>query len=87
MQKRLAAGDRDHGRAALFHCGKALLGRKLLFENVRRILHLAAAGAGQAATEERLEHQHQGIALDAGELLLQHIGGNRAHLGNRNSHL
>ena len=44
---------------------KALLGRELLLENVRRILHLAAAGAGQVAAEERLQHQHQRIALVA----------------------
>jgi hypothetical protein len=33
-----------------------------------RILHLAAAGAGQVAAEERLKHQHQRIALVAGQL-------------------
>ncbi len=64
---------RDHGRAALFNGGEALLGRELLFEDVRRILHLAAAGAGQVAAEERLEHQHKRIALVAGEALLEHV--------------
>ncbi len=87
MQQRLAAGNRDHRRAALFHCGKTLFGGELLFEDVGRILHLAASGAGQRAAEERLQHQRQGIALDARELLLQHIAGNRCHLRDRNSHL
>ncbi len=47
MQQWLAAGDGDHRRAALFHRGKTLFGGELLFENMRRILHLAATGAGQ----------------------------------------
>jgi len=38
---------------------------KLLLQNMWRILHLAAAGAGQAATKQRLQHQHQGKALGA----------------------
>ena len=87
MQQRFAAGNRDHRRAALLNGGKALFGCELLLEDVRRILHLAAAGAGQATAEKRLQHQHQGIALDAHQLLLQHITGNRAHLGDRNGHL
>ncbi len=86
MQQRLAAGDGDHGRAALFDGGEALLGRELLFEDVRRILHLAAAGAGQVAAEERLKHEHQRIALVALEPLLEDIGGNRPHLGDWNCH-
>src|SRR5581483_7030796 len=55
-------------------------------QNMGRILHLAAAGAGQVAAEERLEHEHRWIALDALELLLPHIAGNRPHLGDRDGH-
>ena len=80
MEQRLAAGDGDHGRAALFDGAEALLGRELLFEDVGRILHLAAAGAGQVAAEERLEHEHQRIALVAVEPLLEDVGCNRPHL-------
>ena len=80
MQQRLAAGDRHHGRAALFDRGEALLGRELLLEDVRRILHLAAAGAGQVAAEERLQHEHQRIALVALEPVLEDVGCNRPHL-------
>ena len=86
VEQRLAAGDGDHGRAALFNGGEALLGRELLFEDVRRVLHLAAAGAGQVAAEERLEHEHQRIALVAAHALLEHIGGDRPHLGDRDCH-
>jgi hypothetical protein len=58
VQQRLAAGDGHHGCAALVDRGETLLGRELLFEDVRRILYLAAAGAGQVAAEERLKHKH-----------------------------
>ena len=87
MQQRLATGDGNHGRAAFVYSGKALLGSKLLLEDVGRILHLAASGAGQAATKERLKHQNQRVALDAGELLVQHISRDRPHLGDGNCHI
>src|SRR5208282_3628048 len=70
MKERLAAGDRDHRGAAFFDRGKALLGCELLLKNVRRVLHLSAAGAGQVAAEERLEHEHKRIPLSPGEALL-----------------
>jgi hypothetical protein len=86
MEQRLAAGDGDHGRAALFDGGETLLGGELLFEDVGRILHLAAAGAGQVAAEERLQHEHQRIALAAPEPVLEDVGCDRTHLGDWNCH-
>ncbi len=80
MEQRLAAGDGDHGRAALIDGSEALLGRELFFENVGRILHLTASGAGQVAAEERLKHENKRILLVACELFLQDVGGNRPHL-------
>ena len=65
MHQRLAAGNGDHRRAALVDRAKALLGREVLLEHVRGILDLAAAGAGQVAAKQRLQHQHQRIALAA----------------------
>ena len=53
------------GRAALIDRAEALLGREVLLQNVGRILDLAAAGAGQVAAEQRLQHQHQRVALAA----------------------
>ena len=50
------------------------------------VLDLAAAGAGQVAAEERLEHQHERVALAARELLLQDVAGDRPHLRNRHAH-
>src|SRR5271167_83843 len=87
MQQWLAARDGDHGRATLVHRAQALLHRELLAEHVSGILDLAAAGAGQVAAKERFQHQHQWVALAALDLLLQDVGGDRPHLGNRNSHV
>ena len=80
MQKRLTAGDRNHGCATFLDRGEALLGRELLLEDVRRVLHFAASGAGQVAAEERLEHEHKRIALLPGEALLQNVAGHCRHL-------
>ena len=61
VQEGLAAGDAHDGRIALVHGVEALFHRQLLLENVGRILHLSASGAGQIAAEGGLKHQHQGI--------------------------
>ena len=65
MHQRLAAGNGDHRRAALVHRAEAFLRREVLLEHVRRILDFAAAGARQVAAKQRLQHQHQRIALAA----------------------
>ena len=80
MHERLAAGDADHRSAAFFDGLEALLGREVLLEDVRGVLDLAAAGAGQVAAEERLEHEHQRIALTSLQLLLQDVSSDRPHL-------
>src|SRR5438045_9779738 len=54
MQQRLSAGNRNHGRAALVDRLEALFRRELTFQNVGRILALAASGTGQVAAEQRL---------------------------------
>jgi len=41
----------------------------VLSQDLRRVLDLAAAGARQIATEQRLEHQDERVALAAGDLL------------------
>src|ERR1035438_9752670 len=50
------------------------------------ILPQPARAKGQIAAEERLQHQHQRIALAAFDLLLQDVRGDRPHLRNRNTH-
>ena len=69
VHERLAAGDAHDRRAALVHRREALLDGQVLLEDLGRVLDLAAAGARQIAAEQRLEHEHQRIALPAGELL------------------
>ena len=74
------------GRAALVDRVEALFGREVLLEDVRRVLNLAAAGAGQIAAEQRLEHQDQRIALATAQALAEDIGRHRPHLRYRNCH-
>ncbi len=80
VQERLAAGDGDHGCAALFDGLETLLGREHALEDVGWVLHFAAAGAGQVTAEERLKHEHQRVTPVAGEALLEHVAGHRSHL-------
>jgi hypothetical protein len=86
MQKRFAAGDADHWRAAFINGFEALLGRELFLKNVRGVLDLATAGTGQIASKQGLEHQHKRVPFSARELLAKHIARYRPHLRNRNAH-
>jgi hypothetical protein len=66
VKKRLSARDGHRRRAALIRCPEALLRGQILLQDVGRVLDLPASGAGQIATEERLQHQDQGITASAG---------------------
>src|SRR5262245_53418426 len=50
------------------------------------IVDLAAARTGEVALEERLEHQHERVALDAAELLLQDVEPHPDLLTQRDAH-
>ena len=50
------------------------------------ILDFAAAGAGEVAAEEGFEHEDEGVALAAAELLTEDVGGDGPHLGKRDGH-
>ena len=80
VQQRLAAGDRHHRRAAFVHRLEAFRDREPLVQDLVGIVDLAAAGAGEVAAEQRLQHEHERIALDAHEALLGHIGADADHL-------
>ena len=86
MEQRLAAWNRNHRRAAFFRRIKALLRSEMTLENVRGILNLATARAGEIAAKERLQHEHQRVALAPAQLLCQHIASDGPHLTERNSH-
>ena len=86
VEQRLAAGDRHHRRAAFVDRFEAFCDRQALVQDRVGIVDLAAAGAGEVAAEQRLQHQHERIALDAHEALLRHIGADADHLVERNGH-
>ena len=73
VDQRLAAGDGHDRRTALVDRGQCVFDRNALIEDVVRIINLAAAGARQVALEQRLEHEHQGIALFATQALAHEI--------------
>src|SRR5262249_35926521 len=77
-----------HGRdAAFLDRAEALLGSQLLFQDMARILNLPAAGAGQIAAVERLEHQHERVPLPSLQLLAQDVSGDPPHLGRGDRHI
>src|ERR1700691_5623159 len=86
MHHRFAAGDRDHGRSALIDRFEAGFGREICLQDVGRVLNLAASGASQIAAEQRLEHEHERIALASGEFLAQNVRSHGPHLGYGNCH-
>ena len=56
INQRFAAADAYNGRAALVHGGQALVDRKPAGQRVGIFADPAAAGAGQIAGVQRLEH-------------------------------
>ena len=83
VNQRLAARNGDHRRAALVDGVEAFLHRQALVEDGVRIIDLAATGAGEVAAEQRLQHQHQRIALTAGQTLTHHVGADFHFLSQR----
>ena len=80
VDQRLAARNGDHRRAALVDRVEAFLHRQALVEDRVGIIDLAAADAGEIAAEQRLQHQHQRIALAALQALPQDVGTDGSHL-------
>ena len=64
MQQWLATGDHHHRGAALVDRFHAFGDGQALVQNFRWIVDLAAAGTGQIAAEQWLQHQYQRVALD-----------------------
>jgi hypothetical protein len=74
VDQRLAAGDRDHRRAALLDRADGLVDGHPPSELVLGVLDLAASGALQIALEEGLELDDQRKSLAASEFLLEQVG-------------
>ncbi len=66
VDQRLAAGDRDHRRAALLDRGDRVLDRHPPPQQLVGLLDLAAARAGEVALVERLELDEQREPLAGG---------------------
>ena len=79
-------GNRNHRRAALLDRLEALFRSQVHFQNMRRVLNLAASGAGQIAAEQGFEHQDQRIPLVPGRALAEHITHDRPHLRDGYTH-
>ena len=86
MNEGFAAGDGYDRRAALVDGIHGLLNADALVEDIVRIVDLAATGAGQIASKQWLEHQHQGIALVTPQLLAQNVHPQADLLLQRNAH-
>ncbi len=80
VDQRLAAGNGDHRRAAFVDRVEAFLYRKALVQNRVGIIDLAAAEARQIASEQRLQHEHERIALAPGKSLPEYVGANGRRL-------
>ena len=85
VQQRLAAGDRHDRRAALVDGAQCILDGHVLVQDRIRIVDLAAARASQIAPEQRLQHQHQRIALAAGQSLANDVATDKQLLKKRNA--
>ena len=79
VDQRLAARDRHHGGAAFVDRFETFGDRHAPVEDGVGIIDLAAARAGEIAAEQRLQHQHERIALAPEDALLEQIGA-EAHL-------
>src|SRR5690348_6966514 len=88
MHQGLAARDAHHGRPAFLNRAETFLGTKILFENVRRVLNLAATSTCKIAAQQRLEHQDERILFAPFQFLADDVGRHRPHLRywSRNSH-
>ena len=86
VHQRFPARNRYHRGAAFVDSLEALLRAHIHFENVRRILDLAATRACQIAAEEGFEHQHERIALVSRRPLAEHVAHNCPHLRDGNTH-
>src|SRR6185312_6390119 len=86
VQQGLAAGYGDDGSAALVHGLEALGRAQALVQDLIRVIDLAATGAGEIAAEQRLEHEHQRVALVADQLLLGDVRADTNLLDDRYGH-
>jgi hypothetical protein len=81
MEERFATGNRDDGSAAFVGGGPTVLRREISAEYFGGELNFAAAGAGEVAAKQGLEHEDERVALDPAQALPQDVGGDGVGLG------
>ena len=86
VDQRLAAGDRDHRRAALLDRSDRLLDRHAPAQLVLGVLDLAAARAGEVALEQRLELDDQRKLLAFREALAHQVDAHARALSDLHRH-
>src|ERR1700686_1272202 len=86
MHQRLTAGGRNQRRSAFIHRFETVFRGEIGFQDVGGVLDLAASSASQVAAEQRLEHEHERIALASGQFLAQDVRSHCPHLGYGNCH-
>jgi hypothetical protein len=86
MQQRFAARDHDHWSTTFIDGREAFIDAQALIEDGVRVVDLSATGAGEVATEKRLEHQDERIPPDTPQMLPDNIGSYSDRLVQRNGH-
>ncbi len=86
MDQRFAAGDRYDRCAALVDRFHTVFIAQPLVENFFGVIDLAAAGAGEVATEKRFQHQYERILFDSPDLLPEYVSSNADLLDQWNAH-
>src|SRR6516165_2721892 len=74
VQQRFATRDHHHWSTTFIDGREALVDAQALIEDRVRVVDLVATGAGEVATEERLEHQNERISPDTPQMLPDNIG-------------
>src|SRR5262249_20752615 len=77
INHRLAAADTHDRRAALIHRGENFLDAQFLLNGFRVFANPPAASAGEIASVQRLQHEHEWETLFASDFLLGDVAGHR----------
>src|SRR6267378_5302832 len=84
VQQRLATGKHHDRGAALLDSLEALIDAQALIEDRVRVVDLAAAGTGEVAAKQRLQHQNQRIPPHTPDVSSEDISTNPNRLTQRN---
>ena len=84
VQQRLAAGENHDRGAALVDRVETLFGAQALIEDRVRVVDLAAAGTGEVAAKQRLQHQNQRVPRHTPEVSSEDISTYPNRLTQRN---